>query len=85
MSNESDVIFRGAHGDGWGLTVNVNALCTFCALPAQLSIACTVKLNVPAVDGVPVIKPDELKFNPEGKDPATIMKDIGDCPPEVVS
>jgi hypothetical protein len=84
VSNDSEVIFRSAHGDGWGLMVNVNALCTFFVLPAQLSVACTVKLNVPEVDGAPEINPDALKFTPEGKAPVTIVKDTGDCPPEVV-
>ena len=71
-------------GHGWGLLVRVNALCTFCALPAQLSVACTVKLNIPVVVGVPVINPDELRFKPDGKDPETRLNIIGDCPPDVV-
>ena len=50
---------------------------------AQLSVARTVKFHVPAVNGVPVIKPDELMLNPEGNKPETTLKVIGACPPDV--
>jgi hypothetical protein len=49
----------------------------------QLSVAWTVKFHVPAVDGVPVIKPDELMLNPDGKSPDMMLRVIGACPPDV--
>ena len=50
---------------------------------AQLSVARTVKLHVPAVNGVPVIKPDELMLNPDGNSPDMMLRVIGACPPDV--
>jgi hypothetical protein len=49
----------------------------------QLSVARTVKFHVPAVNGVPVIKPDEPMLNPDGNAPDTTLKVIGACPPDV--
>jgi len=69
------VILRGGHG--CGLIVRVNALCVFCALPAQLSVACTVKLYVPVVVAVPEINPDAFRFTPEGNEPETTLNVIG--------
>ena len=60
------------------------SLVALCAPPAQLSIACIVKLNVPVVDGVPEINPDELRLRFDGNAPETTLKLIGACPPEVV-
>jgi hypothetical protein len=78
-----EVIFRGGHG--WGLIVIENALSAVCAPVPQLSVARTVKFEVPAVDGVPVISPVGLMLSPAGNDPPTILKEIGTCPPEVCS
>ena len=75
------MIFRGGHGSG--LIVIEKSLFIVCAPAAQLSIARTVKLNVPAVVGVPEINPDELRFKPEGSDPPTTLNVIGACPPDV--
>jgi len=77
-----EVMPKGGHG--CGLMVRATVCWAVCAPPAQLSIACTVKLNVPVVEGVPAISPDELIFRPEGKEPETTPKVIGDCPPDVV-
>jgi hypothetical protein len=49
----------------------------------QLSVARTVKFHIPAVNGVPVIEPDELRINPDGNAPDTRLKVIGACPPDV--
>jgi len=76
-----EVMPKGGHG--CGLMVRANACWAVCAPPAQLSIACTVKLNVPVVEGVPAINPDELRFNPEGSEPPAILNVIGAWPPEV--
>ena len=43
------------------------------AVAARLSVTWTVKLDVPAVVGVPVIAPvDELSDSPLGRDPTDI-------------
>src|SRR5579883_1755734 len=39
------------------------------ALALELSVTCTVKLDAPAADGVPLIVPDELKESPAGNVP----------------
>jgi hypothetical protein len=50
------------------------------------SIAVTVKLNVPAVVGVPVIPPvDEFKDRPGGSAPETTLSVYGGAPPEAVT
>ena len=47
----------------------------FCvALGAVPLVAVTVPLNVPAVVGVPLITPAELKLNPGGRLPAVTLK-----------
>ena len=44
-------------------------------------IAMTVKLNVPAANGVPVIAPvDVFKLKPPGRSPTTIIQVIGAVP-----
>ena len=53
------------------------------AAVAQLSVTRTVKFHIPAVDGVPVIKPDEPRLNPDGNSPDIMLKVIGACPPDV--
>jgi len=49
----------------------------------QLSVTRTVKFHVPAAEGVPVIKPAELMLIPEGREPDTILKVMGACPPDI--
>jgi hypothetical protein len=61
-----------------------NALSAVCAPAPQLSVARTVKLNVPAAVGTPEIKPAELIFIPEGREPAIRLKATGGWPPDVV-
>jgi hypothetical protein len=67
--------------------VSENALSTVCAPPPsgeeQLSVARTVKLNVPAAVGIPEMKPPELMFIPDGRKPVIRLKETGDCPPDV--
>lgn len=49
---------------------------------AAESIACTVKLKVPVVVGVPEIAPvDVFRFNPDGKDPVATIHVYGAVPP----
>ena len=66
------------------MIVRVNALVVLCAPTAQLSVACTVKLYVPAEAGIPEMKPDVLMLSPDGREPEIILKDTGACPPVVV-
>jgi hypothetical protein len=55
------------------------------ALPVE-STTCAVKLNVPAVVGVPVIAPVELfSVNPAGSEPLVIEYVYGGIPPPAVS
>jgi hypothetical protein len=71
-------------GVGAGAIVIENA---FCADPEAESLACTVKLNVPAVCGVPLILPPELSERPVGNDPlpATTLHVYGGVPPEAAN
>jgi hypothetical protein len=80
-SVDGEVMLRAAHGAG--LTVIVMFLSDVCAPPAQLSVALTVNVEVPATDGVPLISPDVLMFNPGGNAPDTTLKVTGACPPDV--
>lgn len=50
----------------------------------RVSVARTVKLNVPAADGVPVIWPVEelIGFKPVGREPALILQVRAPVPPE---
>ena len=60
-----------------GLITILNALVAF----PTLFVALTVKLNVAAVVGVPVIAPvDLLRLNPPGKLPLDISQDIDVVP-----
>jgi hypothetical protein len=70
-------------GHGAGFTVIVMLLSDVCAPPAQLSVALTVKVDIPADDGVPVISPDALMLNPDCNVPDTMLKITGACPPDV--
>jgi hypothetical protein len=78
----ADVMLRGAHG--CRLIVMVNACWAVCAPPVQLSVACTVKFDVPAAVGIPDMKPAEFIFIPDGNEPAITVKVTVACPPEVV-
>ncbi len=57
-----------------------------CAAVAELaSVTCTVKLLVPAADGVPLITPVPLfNVNPDGSVPALIPQLYGVLPPAAV-
>jgi len=60
-----------------GFMVRENALSTVCAPPAQLSVACTVKLAVPVPVGVPKIRPEEFIFKPAGNAPEIMLNATG--------
>src|SRR5689334_15541208 len=45
------------------------------------SVTLTVKVNVPAASGVPVIKPEAVSDNPPGSAPAAIVQVYGGVPP----
>ncbi len=56
------------------------ALVAVCAVGVVLSVALTVKLNVPAAVGVPeIVLP--LRVNPVGSEPAEIDQAYGEVPP----
>jgi hypothetical protein len=55
------------------------------AVPAFASLTCTVKLEVPAVVGVPVIAPAVLRLNPAGRAPTVVDQVYGVVPPVAVS
>ena len=83
MSVDGDVMLNAGHCPGF--TVIVRLLSDVCAPPPQLSVALTMKVDVPGDDGVPLIRPVELIFNPAGNAPDKMLKFTGDCPPEVVT
>ena len=56
-------------GQAAGLIVREKLFCTFWGVGKQLSVAVTVKENVPAVVGVPVMSPAELRLSPGGREP----------------
>ena len=62
--------------------VCVKTVWLICIPVAHVSVAVIVKLNVPAADGVPDIRPPVLKFNPGGSVPLAMEKETGGCPPE---
>jgi hypothetical protein len=68
-------------GVGAGAIVIENA---FCAEPDAESLTWIVKLNAPAVCGVPLISPDVLSESPPGNDPATTLHEYGAVPPEAL-
>jgi hypothetical protein len=68
-----------------GLIVIENSLSAVCAPPVQLSVARTVKTDVPALVGVPEMTPEEPIFRPAGNVPAIILKLTGAWPPDVVN
>jgi len=56
-------------------------LSAFVAVRLLASVTWTVKLEVPAVVGVPEIAPAELKLNPAGRLPEEIDQVYGAVPP----
>lgn len=96
VSGEEVVMLSGAHdcGGGAGFTVTVYDCCAIrCPNTAQLSVAVTVNVYVPAFVGMPERRPDELSFNPGGVGSAVppkplagtrrTVKVMGACPPKV--
>jgi hypothetical protein len=61
-------------------TVMLSAFVTVCCGEPE-SAACTVKLEVPLVVGVPVIAPLAAKESPEGSVPTVTDQFIGVTPP----
>jgi hypothetical protein len=57
----------------------------FVAEAPTLSVTLTVKLDVAAVVGVPLMTPAALSVNPAGNVPALTDQVNGDVPPETVS
>ena len=82
VSVGGEVMLNAGHGAG--LMVIENALSAVCMPAAQLSVARTVKFEVPVAVGIPDINPAELIFIPDGNEPAIKPKVTGACPPEVV-
>jgi hypothetical protein len=79
------VIERAGQGGGiTGLIVMLRDCLTLCGVGEQLSVAAMVNDEVPGVVGIPEIRPDGLRFSPDGKEPETRLKVIAPCPPEVV-
>jgi hypothetical protein len=69
-------------GQGAGFIVRENALSAVCDPVEQLSVARTVKLNVPDVVGVPEMSPVEPSANPGGRVPDRRLKETGGSPPD---
>ena len=57
----------------------------FCAEPDAASLACTVKLKVPATCALPPITPVELSDKPPGSDPVTTVHEYGAVPPDAAN
>src|SRR6185369_15111786 len=55
------------------------------AVALELSFTCTVKLNVPAVVGVPEMVPLDAKFSPRGIAPAVAVHVYPPLPPVAAS
>ena len=53
-------------------------------MPVELSVAVTVKLNVPAAVGVPDRTPAEVSVSPVGMAPTVTANVYGDVPPDAV-
>lgn len=58
--------------DGAAATAMLSAIVAFCAVDAE-STACTVKLEVPDVVGVPLITPEAERLKPAGSCPFAIL------------
>ena len=67
-SNGEEVVMDSA-GQAAGLIVREKLFCTLWGANAQLSVAVTVKENVPTVVGVPEMSPVELRLKPVGSEP----------------
>jgi hypothetical protein len=80
-----DNVDKAREGQDAGFTVRINALSTDCGKSprGQLSVALTVKENVPGTFGRPDMKPEEDRLIPGGSEPETRLKVIGDWPPDV--
>ena len=48
------------------------------------SVTCTLNVDVPAIVGVPLIVPPELKLRPAGKEPLEMFQKYGEFPPVAV-
>ena len=57
----------------------------FCAEAEAESLACTVKLKVPATCALPPITPVALSDKPPGNDPVTTVHEYGAVPPDAAS
>ncbi len=70
------VIFGGA-----GRSIEMES--TWLSNWLRVSVACTVKVNVPGANGVPVIWPvvGSMGFRPVGREPAVILQVIAPVPP----
>ena len=66
--------------DKTGITVMLRAL-VFVSAGVLESAACTVKFEVPAVVGVPLIVPFDARVKPAGSDPTVTDQVIGVAPP----
>lgn len=61
-----------------------NGLVAFCTVEDE-SATCTVKLNWPALVGVPLIVPPVLKLRPVGNEPDANVHEYGVAPPVAAS
>ena len=68
-----------------GFMVRENALSTVWAPAPQLSVARTVKFDVPVPVGVPETRPEGFMFIPEGSEPPIRPKVTAPCPPVVLN
>jgi hypothetical protein len=59
--------------------------CDACWAGDEESVTCTVKLDCPALVGVPLMIPFLLKIRPAGNDPDRTVHEYGSVPPEAVS
>ncbi len=55
------------------------------AITRRLSVSCTVKVDVPAVPGVPVMAPVAERVKPAGRAPVEISHEYGGVPPVAAS
>jgi hypothetical protein len=78
--NEGEVIVSGAPE---ALMLTENGLVASCT-DEEESVTCTVKLDWPALVGVPLIVPPLLKLRPAGKVPDAIVHEYGVLPPVAV-
>jgi hypothetical protein len=81
LGNELEVI---ASGDPLALIVMEKALDAFCTGEEE-SVTCAVKLDWPALVGVPLIVPFVLKLRPAGRVPDANVHEYGSVPPDALS